>query len=405
MIRAGQGLILLTLTLLIFGVIMVTSAGQTVGSETASTIGQLITGRPVMYALVALFALLLGACLPVQKLARWEGIFGFLSPIRLMVIAMIVLLLLVHVPGLSREMNGSSRWLNLGGLSVQPSELAKWGMILVLAWHCARQKSAMQTFTHGFLPAIWIVGIICALIAIEDLGTAVLIGMVSMAVLISGGARIWHVATMIPVGILGFIAAVWQNPYRADRLLAYLDPYQDPQGIGYHVVQSMAAVSGGGIAGHGLGNGVRKFGYVPEDTTDFIFAIICEELGIFGAAFVIFLYAAILLCGLLIIRKTTSTFGRLVVTGVVFTIGLQAAINMAVVTGVAPTKGIALPLLSHGGTGWALTAFSIGMLVSIDRTAAAEDATHHIAVNDSSTMTKRLKTPRVQSISPAAATE
>jgi cell division protein FtsW len=167
---------------------------------------------------------------------------------------------------------------------------------------------------------------------------------------------------------------VIQSPYRLQRLMAYLDPYQDPQGIGYHIIQSMSAVAGGGIAGRGLGNGVRKFGYLPEDTTDFIFAIICEELGVFGAAFVLFLYAALLLSAFLVVRRMAHPFLRLLGTGVMLTIGLQAAINIAVVSGVAPTKGIALPLLSHGGTGWVLTAFSIGLLVSMDRAQNRGDA-------------------------------
>jgi cell division protein FtsW len=264
-------------------------------------------------------------------------------------------------------MNGSSRWLNLGGLSFQPSEFAKWSILIVLAWHCARRPAAMARLTTGFLPAIWLVGILCVLIALEDLGTAVLIGLVSMAVLVSGGVRVWQAGMIVPLGVVGFIGAVKASPYRMERLLAYINPYDDPQGIGYHIIQSMSAVSGGGLAGRGLGNGVRKFGYLPEDTTDFIFAIICEELGVFGAALVLFLYAGLLFCGYVVIRRLQHPFHRLLATGVMLTVGLQAAINVAVVTGVAPTKGIALPLLSHGGTGWALTAFSIGLLVAMDR--------------------------------------
>jgi len=219
----------------------------------------------------------------------------------------------------------------------------------------------------GFFPTLWFVGAVCVLIALEDLGTAVLIGAVAMLILLASGVRLWQALLAAPAGVAFFAAMVIQSPYRLQRLMAYLDPYQDPQGIGYHIIQSMSAVAGGGIAGRGLGNGVRKFGYLPEDTTDFIFAIICEELGVFGAAFVLFLYAALLLSAFLVVRRQAHPFLRLLGTGVMLTIGLQAAINIAVVSGVAPTKGIALPLLSHGGTGWVLTAFSIGLLVSMDR--------------------------------------
>jgi cell division protein FtsW len=135
------------------------------------------------------------------------------------------------------------------------------------------------------------------------------------------------------------------------------------------MIQSMSAVSGGGLAGRGLGNSIQKFGYLPEDTTDFIFAIICEELGIVGAGLVICLYAMLCLCALSIIRRTTDRFAQLLAIGIVATIGLQALINLAVVTGCGPTKGIALPLISSGGTGWVLTAFCLGLLVSIGRRA------------------------------------
>jgi len=366
MLRAGQALILIVVSLLTFGVVMVNSAGLTVTAEEGILLDRVLLSRPTMYAAVAVVMLALGSITPVDEIYRARG---FRSPIPWLVTATVVLLLIVHVPGLSREVNGSSRWINLGGLSFQPSEFAKWAIPVVLAWHCARRAGAMRTLSTGFVPPIFFVGVVCVLIGMEDLGTAVLIGMVALAVLISGGVRIWQAALVIPVGIAGFVAAVLHSPYRVERLLAYSDPYRDPQGIGYHIIQSMSAVAGGGLAGRGLGNGVRKFGYLPEDTTDFIFAIVCEELGIFGAALVIFLYASLLLFGLLIVRRLVHPFHRLLATGVLLTIGLQAAINIAVVTGVAPTKGIALPLLSHGGTGWALTAFSIGLLVSMDRSA------------------------------------
>ncbi|MHC5004118.1 MAG: FtsW/RodA/SpoVE family cell cycle protein [Planctomycetota bacterium] len=200
-------------------------------------------------------------------------------------------------------------------------------------------------------------------------GTAVLVGAAGLAVLLAGGARLRHAALLVPAAALAVAGALVQSPYRLDRLRAFLDPYGDPQGVGYHMIQSMSAVSGGGLAGRGLGNSIQKFGYLPEDTTDFIFAIICEELGIVGAGLVICLYAMLCLCALSIIRRTTDRFAQLLAIGIVATIGLQALINLAVVTGCGPTKGIALPLISSGGTGWVLTAFCLGLLVSIGRRA------------------------------------
>ena len=180
---------------------------------------------------------------------------------------------------------------------------------------------------------------------------------------------------LVPVGVAAVVAAIVQSPYRVKRLLAWQDPFADPQGIGYHVIQSLSAISGGGLAGRGLGQGVQKFGYLPEGTTDFIFAIICEELGLAGAAVVVGLIVGLLWCGLSIIAPrgdrvaVPTRFQRLLGLSILLTIGLQALINVTVVTGLAPTKGIALPFVSSGGTGWVLTAFSVGLLLAIERDA------------------------------------
>jgi len=171
------------------------------------------------------------------------------------------------------------------------------------------------------------------------------------------------------------VAAIVQEPYRLQRLTAFLDPWADMKGAGYHPIQSMLALAHGNVTGTGLGQGVQKFGYLPEDTTDFIFAVICEEMGFAGAALVIALYLTILWTGLGILRDCRDVFGRLVALGVMLTLGIQAAINLAVVTVMLPTKGIALPLVSAGGTGWVLTAFSLGLLAALDNANALERET------------------------------
>jgi cell division protein FtsW len=363
-VRAGQCLILIVLALLSLAVVMVTSAALIVGSEETISVSAILLGRHTVLAVLAMLALMAGAHVPVRRLYTNRG---YASPIPWIVIGCFVLLLAVHVPGVGREVNGARRWLDFGPIAFQPSELAKWGLLIVLAWHAARRGGAMGRFGIGFVAPMLLVGAICTLIATEDLGTAILIAVVSVCMLIAGGARLWHAAALAPAGVAAFAAFVLQSPYRLDRLRAFLDPFQDPQGIGYHVLQSMTAVSGGGLAGRGLGSSIQKFGYLPEDTNDFIFAIICEELGMIGAVLVVFLYVALIFGALSIVRRTPDPFLRLLGLGIALTIGFQAVINMAVVTGVAPTKGIALPLLSAGGTGWILTAFSIGLLVSIDR--------------------------------------
>jgi cell division protein FtsW len=195
--------------------------------------------------------------------------------------------------------------------------------------------------------------------------------MVAAVMLIAAGARLWHFAAMAPLGLAAVAGAIIVSPYRVKRILAFMDPYADPEGTGYHMIQSMVAVANGQVFGRGLGFGLQKFGYLPEDRTDFLFAVICEELGLMGATAVIALYAGLLWAGLAIIRREPNTLLKLAALGVVATVGLQAVINLAVVTGLGPTKGIALPLLSSGGTGWILTAASLGLLVAIDRTQRA----------------------------------
>src|SRR5690606_35189244 len=209
--------------------------------------------------------------------------------------------------------------------------------------------------------------VVSAAVTHEDLGTGVLIAMAGGIVLLAAGARVLHFAMFIPPAIGLVIVAIITSPYRVERILTFLDPYADPQGSGYHMIQSMLAVAGGEGFGRGLGHGLQKFGYLPEDRTDFLFAVLCEELGIAGAAAVVALYAGMLWAGLMVIRGEGDGMLKLAALGVLSTVGMQALINLAVVTGLGPTKGIALTLVSAGGTGWILTAASLGLVVAIDR--------------------------------------
>jgi cell division protein FtsW len=377
MMRAGHGLMLIALALLGFGVVMVTSAGLSVGQERSVIFEDVLLGRTTQLAVLSMVVMFVGSRVPVDR--TFYRPLGVRSPIPWLVLVMLGLLVIVHVPGIGREVNGAQRWIHLGVVGFQPSEVAKWGMVITLAWFAARRAAVMHHFFAGFVPPIILTIIVCGLIASEDLGTAVLIGAVSVCMLIAAGCKVWHAALLLPVGVLGVIAAVITSDYRVNRIRAFIDPYADPQGIGYHILQSMGAISGGGIAGRGLGNSVQKFGYLPEDTTDFIFAIICEELGVIGAAVIVTLYALLMVCGFAIVRRVQHPFQRLLGLGVLLCMGLQAFINIAVVTGSAPTKGIALPLLSSGGTGWVLTAFCIGLLVSMER--EAERSGQHAAVS------------------------
>jgi cell division protein FtsW len=359
--RAGQGIIVISITLLMLGVVMVNSAGMQVSVD-PPTFHDMLTSRPTMLAFFAVVAMFIGSRFPLN----WFEKSFFRIPLVLWILSLAVLFL-VYVPGIGREVNYSSRWINFGGFNFQPSEVAKWTLVVAIAWWGSSHIQDNQLFWKGFVPPMLVIGGITAFIAIEDLGTAVLIGTVSCLILLAAGSKFIHFAALIPIAVGGFIIAVVVSPYRIARLQAYLHPFDDPENTGYHILQSMSTISGGGLSGLGLGNGIHKFGYLPEDTTDFIYSVICEELGIFGAVAVASLYIGLVILGVCVIRKTKNTFEQLIALGFIITIGFQAGMNILVVTALVPTKGIALPLLSNGGTGWLLTAFCIGLLNAIDR--------------------------------------
>ena len=378
MLRPAHVIMLCAAALLGLGVVMVHSAGMSVTSRQGVSPLALLTDRNSMYALLSLVAMIVASRINIREAFRsrtWR------NPLAWVLFGSLVMVGLTFVPALNRSVNGASRWLYLGprgwGLSFQPSELVKWVMVVAIAWWCARRRGVMHRFFHGLLPPLLLVGLACGMIAIEDLGTAVLIAAVAVCVLIAGGARVWQLLLLMPAGAAGVVGFIIHSPYRLARLTAFLHPWADPNGSGYHPIQSMLAFAQGGLVGVGLGNSIQKH-YIPEATSDFLFPIVCEELGLAGAVTVILLYLLILWVGLGIVRDCKDTFARLVGLGALLTLGLQASINIAVVTVVVPTKGIALPLMSAGGTGWVLTAFAVGLVAGLDNANRYEALTEHL---------------------------
>lgn len=368
MIRSTDAIILCALALLCLGVVMVHSAGMGVGNPDPVTFGSIVFSQTTVYAVVAMACLFIASRVPIESFltrSRGGAALAWVLP------AIVIVCLLVYVPGIGRGVNGAKRWVSLAEFGIpfgfQPSEIAKWGLPLALAWHLGRQRHRMDRFFAGALPAMLALGGVAGLIALEDLGTGVLIATAGGVILLAGGVRMKHVLPAAPIALFGLVMAVIMEPYRMRRVLSFLDPWADAEGAGYHMIQSMAAVSGGEGFGRGLGFGLQKFGYLPEDRNDFLFAVVCEELGVVGAGLVILLYLVILWAGLRIMREQRVLAVRLVCLGIVTTIGVQAIINTVVVTGMGPTKGIALPLMSSGGTGWILTAASLGLIVGIER--------------------------------------
>ncbi|MGQ0628617.1 MAG: FtsW/RodA/SpoVE family cell cycle protein [Phycisphaerales bacterium] len=384
MLRPGHLLVACTLALLTLGVVMVNSAGMAINAKVPVTIQGVITSRSTIYLALAMLAMGLTAWFAPVQLFGATGSDPSAKPdrsgwsVRWLVFGLpvlLMLLLIVYLPGLGLAKKGASRWIKLdlpglGDLSIQPSELVKWGMLILVAGYVATMGPSLRRFLHGHLPILCGLALVAGVMALEDLGTAILITLVVVAMLIAGGVSIWRFALLVPVGLAGLVAAIVQQPYRLERIWTYLNPYARPADSGYHMIQSMVAVHNGEIWGRGLGNGLQKFGYLPEDTTDFVFAIICEELGVFGALAVTGVYLLMLWAGFAIVRKQQAAMLKLLGFGIIATVGLQAIINIGVVTALLPTKGIALPLLSSGGTGWILTAASLGLLVAMDKLVA-----------------------------------
>lgn len=388
MLRPWQVIIACSLALLCIGLVMVSSAAMSLGGSPV-TLQSIVFSRVGLYAAISGVLLGVVAMLPVRRIVLWvSGESAALAacppvPQRPRLLAGLPLLLVgtlfllavvatVYVPGIAAPKNNSHRWIEIsisGGrpISVQPSEIAKWGMVFLLAVVLTRRWNLMGRFFVGPLPLLAALGAVVLLVGIEDFGTAALIACVGGVLLLAGGMRIWQAAMLAPVGIGAMAYLVIKEPYRVRRLTTFMDPFHDPQGAGYHMIQSMTTIAGGGPFGRGLGNGLQKFGYLPEQTTDFLFAVLCEEMGLAGAALVVSLYLGILGASMLILLREKSLVCRLAVIGVAATLGGQAVINIAVVTGWAPTKGIPLPLISAGGTGWLMTSFSLGAIISIGR--------------------------------------
>ncbi|MGD9692681.1 MAG: FtsW/RodA/SpoVE family cell cycle protein [Phycisphaerales bacterium] len=370
------------------------------GSEGVVTFKSIVLSRQVAYMTLAIIAMIAASRLPVLSLLNPRRLgpppertrLSVPTPLIAATLALLFGLALVYVPGVGREVNGSARWVQIPVAgSLQPSEIAKWALPILLGLYAAWQTSARMRSFRALIPALAITGILTAFIIKEDLGTGVLMLGVAAVVLVAAGARIWHFALFVPPAMAALAFAALSSDYRRQRLEAFLDPWADPEGAGYHMIQSMLAVANGQGFGRGLGFGLQKFGYLPEDHSDFLFAVICEELGIAGAATVIALYLAILAAGTTIVRNAPTMATRLIALGVLATLGGQAVINLGVVTGLGPTKGIALPLLSSGGTGWILTAFSLGLLIALDReshagTYASSEAPMLRLTTDSSSM-------------------
>lgn len=284
-----------------------------------------------------------------------------------------LLLAALLIPGVGIEVNGSVRWLGVGGFQIQPSEITKVTMVMYLALFLSQRQHLMQSFTKGFLPPLAIMGLACALIMKQpDLGTALALAGTTVVMLWAAGARKRHLTLLVICGVSLIVAAIVLEPYRMERLMAFVDPWQDPLDTGFQTIQSLLAIGSGGLAGMGLGFGRAKMYYLPEKHTDFIFSVLAEELGFIGGAVVILLFLLFVWRGLKVAVSFPESFGSLLAIGITSMVGIQAIINLGVVTGSLPVTGITLPFISYGGSSLLFSLAGIGLLLNVSRYAGLD---------------------------------
>jgi len=363
----SAGLMFVALTLMSIGVVMVASSTASLDRSLFDP-GWYRTafGRQLIFALAGV--LLMWLTSRTAPLALASPAMCRRVP-QLLYAAAIILLVATLIPGLSDAHRGSHRWLRFApsgfAMGIQPSELAKLALVAFVAYVLTRPETDPRSLARSFIPASLAIGLCVLFVGAEDFGTSVLLMGVGAVMLFVAGCRLRHLACLGAAATCGLAGLLLMAPYRIARLTAYSNIWADPQGDGYQPLQSLASIASGGWFGAGLGGGVQKYGYLPEGHTDFIFAVICEETGIFGACLVIALFCTFLWLGLRTTLAARTPFERLVAFGLTATIILQAAMNIAVVTVVTPTTGISLPWISAGGSGLMTFCVAAGVLAAV----------------------------------------
>lgn len=281
----------------------------------------------------------------------------------------VLLLILVRIPGIGTMINGSWRWLRIGPITVQPSEIAKVGVIMLFAWWIARNQRRIDELKRGIIIPFGMLSVFAALLVIEpDFGTTMLVSSVAVSMMFLGGVSVAPLLVTGVTGLLGVVILIFLNAERMARILAFLDPQKYEQDKAWQLINSLRAFAGGDVGGVGFGNSMQKYHYLPEAHTDFIFPIIGEELGLIASLIVVVMYLLLFVFGLRIALNAKDDFGRLLAYGITLMITIQALINFAVVTGCVPTKGLALPFISYGGSSLVISGSMIGILINVAHT-------------------------------------
>lgn len=296
---------------------------------------------------------------------------GKLSP--LILSGSMVLLILVLIPGIGMKLNGAKRWIGVGDLNFQPSELTKLAVILFFSYSLSKRKDQLQYFFKGLVPYLLLLGVIAGLLLLEPhkSGT-IIIGLVAATILFCAGAKISHFLLMGGPVVALMSAVIAFSSYARDRVLSFLNPFNDPSGDGYQAIQSLYAIGSGGLFGRGLGRSMQKLLYIPEPYNDFILAVLAEELGFIGVLTVMLLFLIFIWRGIKVSMNAPDVFGSLVAIGITTLIAVQVIINVAVVTSSMPVTGMPLPFFSYGGTSLVFLMANVGVLLNISRYANYE---------------------------------
>lgn len=376
MSKTARVLLLIVVVLLTLGIVMVASTSSFKGQEDHGDPNYFLKRQMVWMVLSVVTGTI--ACKFDYHYWRYLAV-----PL---LIASCLLLVLVFVPHIGARVGGSSRWLRFGGLSFQPSEIAKFSLVVAVCWWLARERRRVRELVRGFLCPAAAIGVVLVLILIEpDFGTTTLTAAVTLLVMFVAGVRILYLILLAACGSFLMAIMIAHNANRMGRLMAFLDPEKYAQTAAYQLYGALGAFMLGGTAGVGLGQSAQKQYYLPESHTDFIYAVVGEELGLWATIPVLLLYLAFFACGMRIAMKAPDAFGRFLAFGLTLMITLQAIINFGVVTGLFPTKGLPLPFISFGGSCLLISMLVVGVLVNIAQHAggaieepAVKDTLHHL---------------------------
>lgn len=313
--------------------------------------------RQTFYALAGVGVLVAGRTIDYHRYKDW---------VYWLLLLAFIGLCLVFVPGLGAKVRGAARWIRLGPLTLQPSEFAKLAMVIFLAYSLSRKQEKMKYFAIGFLPHMLIAGVFIVLIGKEpDFGTALTLTGIVFIMLLVGGTRFTYILVSFALGVPLAVYMVLRDPKKFSRILSFLDPWKYGQDVGYQLKQSLLAIGSGGLMGMGPGQSRAKLFYLPDAHTDFILSIFSEELGFLGVILVLALFTLLVYRGLLVSLRASDAYGSYLALGLTLLISLPACINMGVVSGILPTKGLSLPFLSYGGSSLLVNLLAVGILLNI----------------------------------------